>query len=553
MVLRPESLLSIPEHTVRVARAAHRTGSVCMRIRDELGPVFADEAFAELYSHRGQPAVSPARLAMVLVLQFAEGLTDRQAADQVRSRIDWKYALGLELTDPGFDASVLTEFRVRLLDGQAAQRLLDTLLTQLRAKDLLKPGGKARTDSTHVLAAVRLLNRLENLAETIRAALEAIAGAAPDWLRSWVPGDWFDRYQPRLDSYRLPKSETQRRALAIQIGADGWQLWTAITSSPDMGWLARLPALEILRRTWVQQFFLDPTGRVRPRDPKDQGLPPGGLRLDSPHDPEARTSVKRDTVFWSGYRAHLTETCDPDRLHVITHVATTPAPVPDLDMIGPIHHDLATAGLLPALHIVDGGYLDAATLVTSHTRHQVELLGPTRPDTSWQAKAGKGFAAASFPIDFDKHTATCPQGATSSSWGEHTRPNGEREIHIKFRPSTCAPCPARTDCTTATTGPRQLTLRTRTEHEAITQARIDQSTPEWKRRYDLRAGVEGTISQAVRAFGLRRTRYIGLAKTHLQHILTAIAINLTRLNSWLLDTPHGTTRTTRFQTLRTAA
>lgn len=180
----------------------------------------------------------------------------------------------MELTDAGFDASVLTEFRDRLVDGQAAQRLLDTLLRLLTDKQLLKPGGTARTDSTHVLAAVRGLNRLENLGETMRAALEAIAGAAPDWLRSWVPGEWFDRYRPRLDSYRLPKSETKRRALAERIGADGRQLWIAITSDREMAWLARLPAVQILRRTWVQQFFLDPTGQVRPRDPKDQGLPP---------------------------------------------------------------------------------------------------------------------------------------------------------------------------------------------------------------------------------------------------------------------------------------
>ncbi len=552
MVLRPESLVSIPEETVRVARAAHRRGSLCMRIRDELGPIFADESFAGLFSRRGQPAASPARLAMVLVLQFVEGLNDRQAADQVRSRLDWKYALGLELTDPGFDFSLLSEFRDRLIAGTAEQHLLDTLLTRLREKELLKPGGKARTDSTHVLAAVRLLNRLENLGETMRAALDAVAGAAPDWLRSWVPGDWFDRYGPRLDSYRLPKPETTRRELAAQIGADGWRLLTTIRGDADLAWLARLPEVEVLRRTWVQQFYLDTKGRIRPRDPKDQGLPPARRRLDSPHDPEARTAAKRDTL-WSGYRAHLTETCDPGSPHVITHVGTTPAPVSDLEMTGPIQDDLAARDLLPATHIVDGGYVDGGTLTTSHTKHHIELLGPVRPDTSRQAKAGKGFDLAGFGIDWDQQAATCPRGVTSTGWTEHTRPTGYTEIHIRFPRAACTPCPARPDCTRAKTMPRQLVLRPRAEHEAITHTRQQQNTPEWKLRYNPRAGVEGTISQAVRAFGLRRTRYIGLAKTHLQHILTAIAINLTRLNAWLLDQPHGTTRTTRFQALQTAA
>lgn len=285
---------------------------------------------------------------------------------------------------------------------------------------------------------------------------------------------------------------------------------------------------------------------------KTRACPPAGLRLDSPHDPEARTSVKRDTV-WSGYRAHLTETCDPDRLHVITHVATTPAPVADQQMTRPIHNDLATQGLRPELHIVDGAYLNAEILLSSQTERDIELLGPLSPSSSWQTKAGKGFDAAGFAIDFDNQTATCPQGATSTTWTEHTRPSGQSEIHITFQRSTCTPCPARTDCTRATTGPRQLTLRPRAEHQALTRARARQTTPEWKRRYDLRAGIEGTLSPSTRAFGLRRTRYTGLAKTHLQHILTAIAINLTRLDAWLQNTPHGTTRTTRFQTLRTAA
>jgi len=309
--------------------------------------------------------------------------------------------------------------------------------------------------------------------------------------------------------------------------------------------------VEILRRVWVQQFYLDTRGRLRPRDPKDQGLPPARLRLDSPHDPEARTSVKRDTL-WTGYRAYLTETCDPDTAHVITHVATTPAPVSDLEMTGPIQDDLAAASLLPGTHIVDGGYIDGGTLVASHTTHRVELLGPVRPDSGWQAKAGKGFDAASFPVDFDRHTATCPQGHPSTGWTEHTRPTGYTEIHISFRSGTCTPCPVRADCTRATTRGRQLVVRPRAEHEAIARVRDQQATPEWKHRYDLRAGVEGTISQAVRAFGLRRTRYIGLAKTHLQHVLIAIAINLARLNAWLLGTPHGRTRTSRFQALQTA-
>ena len=148
--MRPPVLL-IPAETVRVAHAAFPKGTLCMQMRDTLGPLYEDSQFAALFSSTGQPAEAPARLALVLVLQFAEGLSDRQAADAVRGRIDWKYALALELTDPGFDASVLSEFRTRLIQGGAEHLLLEPLLRRLEARDLLKARGTQRTDSTHIL------------------------------------------------------------------------------------------------------------------------------------------------------------------------------------------------------------------------------------------------------------------------------------------------------------------------------------------------------------------------------------------------------------------
>jgi transposase len=139
-----------------------------MRARDALGPLFTDEQFAELFAARGRPAWSPARLALalVLVLQFVEGLTDRQAADAVRARLDWKYALGLDLCDPGVDASVLTQFRARLLADGQAERLLTLMLDRLGERGLLRGGGRQRTDATHVRMAVRDLHRLEQVIET---------------------------------------------------------------------------------------------------------------------------------------------------------------------------------------------------------------------------------------------------------------------------------------------------------------------------------------------------------------------------------------------------
>ncbi|WP_141746021.1 transposase, partial [Streptomyces sp. EN27] len=182
MSMQPKEPVMIPAETVRVARAAFPKGSLAIRVRDELGPLFRDEEFADLFPARGKPAWSPGRLALVLVLQFVEGLTDRQAAEAVRARIDFKYALGLELSDPGFDFSVLSEFRDRLAEADAGRRVLDGVLAAAGEKGLLKTAGRARTDSTHVLTAARDVCWLERVSETLRSALNALAQAAPDWL-----------------------------------------------------------------------------------------------------------------------------------------------------------------------------------------------------------------------------------------------------------------------------------------------------------------------------------------------------------------------------------
>src|SRR5712692_8564732 len=187
MSLKPQGASPIPETTARVAHAAFPKGNAIMRLRDALGPIYTDEQFRSLFAHDGQPALSPGLLALVTVLQFAEGLSDRQAADAVRARIDWKYGLALELDDPGFDASVLSEFRSRLSAGQAEMLLFETLLSLLREQHFLKARGKQRTDSTHVLAAIVMLNRLECVGEAMRHALNVLATVAPDWLKPRAP------------------------------------------------------------------------------------------------------------------------------------------------------------------------------------------------------------------------------------------------------------------------------------------------------------------------------------------------------------------------------
>ena len=176
MSLQPQAIPPVPEETARIARAILPKGNTSIHMRDELGTFFRDEDFLDLFSEKGQPAESAWRLALVMVMQYAEGLTDRQAADAVRTRIDWKYALRLEITDPGFDFSVLSEFRGRLLTHQAERRLFDKMLSQFRERGWVKERGKQRTDSTHVRASIRAVNRLECVGETMRHARSAASG-----------------------------------------------------------------------------------------------------------------------------------------------------------------------------------------------------------------------------------------------------------------------------------------------------------------------------------------------------------------------------------------
>lgn len=531
MSLRPDDEFVIPSETARVARAAFPKGNWLMTLRDELGVIYRDSDLAMLFSHTGQPAESPGRLALVTVVQFAEGLTDREAADAVRSRIDLKYLLGLELTDPGFDFSVLSEFRDRLRTADAAQRLLTDLLARLKAKGVLKAHQKQRTDSTHVLDAVRALNRLELVGETLRAALNLLAGSVPQWLRARVPLEWFDRYSERFIATRLPKAESERQTLAVTIGRDGWDVFTALWQDPACIALRASPALEALRQVWLQNYaWVDGQLQWRTKD----NLPPAARLIQSPYDLETHFSTKRETE-WVGYKVHLTETCEADAPHFITNVETTPANLRDHEVMTPIHQKLASQDLLPNDHLVDAGYTDADVLVTSETKFHVQVVGRVAPDPSWQAQAGQGFDVGGFQVDWEHQTVLCPQEHTSRHWSLWKRPDGEPSILVGFDAATCRACSMRARCTHSAQGARTLKLLPRRLFETLHAARQRQKTPEFKAQYNRRAGVEGTISQGVRAFELRRARYVGLAKIKVQHLATAAAIDLKRYVAWLED------------------
>jgi transposase len=358
MSLRPAPVAPVPEDTARVARAAFPKGNPYLTLRDKLGTIFQAEDFAALFSSEGQPGLPPWRLALVTILQFREHLADRQAAEAVRGRIDWKYLLGLELTDPGFDFSVLSEFRARLKDGNATVLLLDTLLERCRAVGLLKARGQQRTDATHVLAAIRVLNRLELVAETLRATLNDLATAAPDWLQGFAPLAWYDRYGKRIEDTRLPRDPTAREAYAQTVGEDGFCLLDALEAAEVPQEARELPSLQTLRRTWHRHYERTPAetsadgGRAtfRVRFKTNRALPPAAEGIESPYDTDARYRTKRDTQ-WTGYMVHLSETCEPTAPHLLTHVHTTTAAVHEARCTAPIQQALVDKGLPPSEHL----------------------------------------------------------------------------------------------------------------------------------------------------------------------------------------------------------
>lgn len=544
MSLKPSIIEPVPAHTVQVARAAFPKGNLYLSMRDELGTVFEDTDFMTLFSRLGYPAVTPWRLALITIMQFLENLSDRQAAEAVRSRIDWKYLLGLELTDAGFDHSVLSGFRSRLVAGEKQTLLLERLLDRFREKKLLKVRGNQRTDSTHVLAAVRVMNRLELVTETMRAALNEIAASAPEWLAEAALPEWWTRYGVRAEQSRMPRTDKAREDYARQVGEDGFQLLELLTDQ-QLG-LLKLAQVETLEKVWQRHYARHEDGEVNWTANAD--LTKAATAIESPYDTDARFSTKRD-LFWTGYKVHVSETCDDQLPRLITNVLTTAATTQDVSCTSLIQKQLQANNLLPARHLVDTGYIDAQLVVESSSKYGIELFGPMRLNPSWQARTG-GIDAAQFEIDWDKKQARCPLGRQSAYWSEYQKKEYARPVVlIRFRNEDCLNCQSRTKCVRNKKAGRSLQVPSREMYEALEQTRRKLDSSEGRNEYKKRAGIEGTISQGVRRGTLRGSRYRGLEKTHLQEAATAAAINIVRAVNFLNLKPLAKTRVSRFARL----
>jgi transposase len=534
MSMHSPGLVPIPEETRVLLQRLCPKGTKVTQLRDALGPIYSDELFAHLFPKRGRPAEAPWRLALVTVLQALEGLSDRQAADFVRTRIDWRYALALPLDETGFDFTILTDFRQRLLAAEAQDLILEPILQLARERGWLKAHGKQRTDATAVLARVRALSSLESVGESMRAALNALAEQEPAWLQEHLDPAWLERYVHRFELARFPKAEHARQQLREQVGQDVARLLASLDQPQTPQAVREVAEVALLHQVFAQHYEQQ-GGQIRWRDGPAVS---NEQRVVSPYDQEARSSRKRDRV-WLGYKVHLTETCDQDPAcpHLITHVETTVATLPDTEVLAPIQEQLRLKELAPEEHYVDQGYPSGPELVRQAALG-TQIIGPVGGDPSWQQREQSGYAVSDFTLDWQGQVATCPQGQHSVGWTQPQDRAHHPTVVIRFAAATCRSCAVRAQCTRGQGG-RTLTLTPPEEHAALLQRRAEQCSPVFVRRYARRAGVEGTISQAVRTTRLRRTPYVGGHKTHLHHLAIAAGLDLKRIAAHLQAQARG--------------
>lgn len=326
---------------------------------------------------------------------------------------------------------------------------------------------------------------------------------------------------------------------------------TDLYASEAPAFLREIPAVQLLHRIWLQNYvWVEDQLCWR----STEGLPLGKHFINSPYDPDARYGKKRE-MRWTGYKVHLTETCEEEAPHLITHVLTTAAATTDEAITETIHADLRQADLTPRQHLLDAGYITAPILATSQQQYGIDVIGPSWANVKWQANTEQGIDVSQFLIDWEHQVATCPQGHTSRSWTPAIDDRKNAVVKIKFSTTDCGCCPLQVRCIRSEKKYKRRTvaLRPQGQHEALQAARQRQKTPAFARQYVLREGIEATMSQGVRAFGMRRSRYIGLAKTHLQHMSIAAAIHLVRIVAWLDGEELAPTNVSAFQKLYHAA
>jgi transposase len=455
---------------------------------------------------------------MALVFQMMEKLPDRLAAEMVRVRIDWKYALHLPLNWAGFHWSNLSHFRQRLIENEAEYLVFDRLVKLLVEPGFIRQRGKQRTDSMSILGLVAKLSRLELVLETIRVVLVTIEKVDGDWLEKNVPEAFLERYGTKKRRYKMTEEEIE--AELRQAGADGlWLLQQLAAASSE---IAELEPVEVMREIWGQQFEWDQEGSYE--GPKEK-LEGHGV-IQSPHEPEVRYREKRDKQ-WQGYGAQVSETAEEKgEVNFITDIGVTDAQSSDVRSLPEVQERLVKRDVEPEEQVVDQAYVSGTSLAQSQEQG-IKLVGPIGPEVGpkeYKPVVSEAELLSDFEVDIEAKKATCPAGQTAEKWQEVSRSDGTVEYRFYFG-QQCVACPLRAHCTEAKAG---RTITYHQHHDQVAQCRLAIETEEFKAAMKRRAPVEGTISQVARGGG-RYARYRGARKVNLQLVFTAVGINLRRL------------------------
>jgi transposase len=517
MSLQDDWHMEIPDDTAGVGRKILEKNDPYRLVGDRVNTFLRVKDFVSLYSELGRGAICPIILSLITLFQFLENVPDRVAAKWAVTRLDWKYALHVPLTWTGFDHSNLSNFRDRLIEHGAERLLFERVLEWARSLGFVKKHGKQRTDSTHIIACVERLGRLELAWETLRTALRAIEERAPRWYGEVIPAAFHQAYAERQSDWRLNKEEVKTKMK--EAGGDGfWLLDRLDESAPEE--VLGLAEVETLREVWEQQFKRE-DGKVTVRKPPIKGK---GI-IQTPHDRDARWADKRGDD-WVGYRLQVSETAEETAVkQFITDIDAVNANDDDSETVDEIQQRLIERDLKPDEHYVDRGYVSGSNLAHSADR-DIELMGRALSDTS---RKPEGYKQSDFEIDMDGQRAICPEGKTAEKWYERPQPDGHVGAEIQFR-GQCEGCSARAQCAPGKSG---RTLSVSPYHRELAERRAEQDTEGFKEKMKRRPAIEGTISELTRKHGMRRARYRGKGKTRLQALFTGAAANLKRLSQAL--------------------
>ena len=487
----------------------------CYRFFESIYSSFDNAQFAHLYENGGRSPISPTLLACITILQYAFKVSDRMAVESTIMRRDWRIALGRDDSWAGFDASVLCNFRKRLIEHGCEEMIFGHVLEQLRSLGLLANRRKVRVDATSLVANVARLSRGDMIAETLRVAVCELWDAHPELRGHTELARLYDEYGEEVWLGREGSGEGR----LTRLGRDGYLL-LELFELVEQPRARTIECRDLLARVLDENF-------ERCDDEEEDGPRPltrdelGKDRVVTPHEPDVRVGTKKHKS-WAGDKVHLVETADEDQPNFVVDVLVTEPTVPDvkvtLEIIDRARDVLPEAEVL----LADSGYASAHNSREASER-EVDLVSPPLANTSTRDI----FPPERFEIDFAARTATCPAGKTTDRWYP-----GERCIRIRFRQSDCAGCPLRSQCTTAKTSGRSLHISL--YYEQLVRDRAHMKTAEFRKLYRQRAAVEGTISHAVHQCGLRVSRYRGRTKRKFHALMAGTALNVRR---WLQPAP----------------